>query len=151
MQYITYVKLQKYHEEAELTCSCIISMFPWWRFHCSLSDSLKEDEEMLRAVLHEDHVRENFAIILLINHMVRKRVLLTSLKSYVYICTYVRTHILWTLRTLVRKAQMFRGHMLLMSLYEVFACVSLPFLTSTVCMFSVRYMSLLRGILYRIQ
>ena len=55
-------------------------------------DSLKEDKEMLRAVLHVDHVRENLLIVLLVNHIVRKRVLLASLKSYVYVCTYVRTY-----------------------------------------------------------
>ena len=51
---------------------------------CQL-DSLKEDEEMLRTVLHVDHVRENLSIVLLTNHIVRERVLLTSMKSYVYV------------------------------------------------------------------
>ena len=48
-------------------------------------DSLKEDEEMLCAVLHVDHVRENLSIVLLVNHIVRERVLLASVKSYVYV------------------------------------------------------------------
>ena len=50
---------------------------------CQL-DSLKEDE-MLRAVLHMDHVRENLLIVLLANHIVCKRVLLASVKSYIYV------------------------------------------------------------------
>ena len=49
-------------------------------------DSLKEDEEMLHAVLHVDHVRENLAIVLLLNRMVceqdHRKVLLASVKSY---------------------------------------------------------------------
>ena len=92
MQYRNYYVrkvAKKYHEEAELTCSCIVGMFWLWQFHCSLSDSLKEDEKMLRAVLHLDHVQENLAIVLLTSHMVCKRVLLASVKSYIYVCTYV--------------------------------------------------------------
>ena len=94
-------------------------------------DSLKEDEEMLHAVLHVDHVQETSRLFCswttwFANHIVRERVLLMSLKSYVYIRTccahfvnfvYVNTWI----------ARILREHMLLASLHEVFACVSLPF------------------------
>ena len=44
-------------------------------------DSLKEDEEMLRAILHVDYVWENLSIVLLkwfANHIVCKQVLLAN-------------------------------------------------------------------------